>query len=280
MLGPDGPVHVGPTARELADGRPASAAARASWVGLPVPTAAYDWTLWPALDLLAAGGPRRVRASRRPARAPPCRSWLVAGWRGLASAPAGRLPADAAGARGRPPGRLGSVDRREARREQRRAEVLRRRVVEPVEQRRGCRRAGGGARSTYAAQGRPERASSPSTGAPRRAGCRPGCRPARSSTPRCSRRSSRSSRAGRTAARRDASRVTVAGDEVGGRLVGERLARLVVADQPVEPLVGRLVGDQVAQVRSMPTPYGIQMSRGDSIPKPPADWTTLNVGYG
>ena len=38
----------------------------------------------------------------------------------------------------------------------------------------------------------------------------------------------------------------VAGHEVGGRLVGERLARLVAADQPVEPLVGDLVGDEVA----------------------------------
>ncbi len=48
----------------------------------------------------------------------------------------------------------------------------------------------------------------------------------------------------------------VARDEVGGRLVGERLARLVVADEAVEPLVGRLVRDEVAQVRRCPPRTG------------------------
>ncbi len=40
----------------------------------------------------------------------------------------------------------------------------------------------------------------------------------------------------------------MAGREVGGGLVRERLAGLIVADHTVEPLVGRLVRRQVAQV--------------------------------
>ena len=46
------------------------------------------------------------------------------------------------------------------------------------------------------------------------------------------------------------------GDEVGGGLIGERLARLVVADEPVEPLVGGLVGGEIAQVRACPCRAG------------------------
>ena len=38
------------------------------------------------------------------------------------------------------------------------------------------------------------------------------------------------------------------GDHVGHGLVGERLRLLVVADQAVEPLMGRLVVDEVGQV--------------------------------
>jgi uncharacterized protein (DUF2236 family) len=80
MLGPDGPVHVGATARDLAE-----AILHPPLPGvlgrLPVPTALYDWTLWPSLGLL----PAAVRAEygfpddaiRRAVS-----TWLVTGWRG------------------------------------------------------------------------------------------------------------------------------------------------------------------------------------------------------
>ena len=93
----------------------------------------------------------------------------------------------------------------------------------------------------------PRTRSSPSAAAPRRGCCRPGCRPSRSSSATCTGRSSRSRRpVGQRLRALEAGHV--AGHEVGRGLVGERLARLVVADDPVEPLVGRLVGRQVAQV--------------------------------
>ena len=52
---PDGPVRVGPLARELADDRSCGrhspgCSARADAIGLP--RSAYDWTLWPAIGLL------------------------------------------------------------------------------------------------------------------------------------------------------------------------------------------------------------------------------------
>jgi uncharacterized protein (DUF2236 family) len=79
MLAPDGPVRVGATARELAASILAPPLPGA--LGrLPVPPAAYAWTLWPAIGLLPAGvrddfglawGPRERVVAR----------WLVAGWR-------------------------------------------------------------------------------------------------------------------------------------------------------------------------------------------------------
>lgn len=79
MLAPDGPVRVGPVARELAAAilHPPLPGALGA---LPIPTVTYDWTLWPALGLLPAPvrdaygfawGPRERLVSR----------WLVAGWR-------------------------------------------------------------------------------------------------------------------------------------------------------------------------------------------------------
>ncbi len=79
MQGPDGPVHPGPVARELAEAilHPPLPGPLGT---LPIPTRAYDWTLWPAIGLLPddvrtgygfAWGPREQWVSR----------WLVAGWR-------------------------------------------------------------------------------------------------------------------------------------------------------------------------------------------------------
>jgi uncharacterized protein (DUF2236 family) len=78
-LGPDGPVHVSPLARELAE-----AVLHPPLPGilgrLPLPPALYDWTLWPAVRLL----PPTVRAEYGfpddPAR-DVVSAWLVAGWR-------------------------------------------------------------------------------------------------------------------------------------------------------------------------------------------------------
>ena len=67
------------------------------------------------------------------------------------------------------------------------------------------------------------------------------------------------------------------GDEVGGGLVGEGLADLVVADDPVEPLVGGLVGNDVAKVDRGRVARDPDQP-GDSMPAPPADSTTSNVG--
>ena len=53
---------------------------------------------------------------------------------------------------------------------------------------------------------------------------------------------------GRRAAARAPGPGDVAGEEVGHRLVGERLAGLVVADEPVEPLVGDLVADEPGEL--------------------------------
>jgi len=78
-IGPSGPVRPGTTARELARSilHPPLPAPLDS---LPIPSALYDWTLWPALGLLPpsiregygfAWGARERAVSR----------WLVAGWR-------------------------------------------------------------------------------------------------------------------------------------------------------------------------------------------------------
>jgi uncharacterized protein (DUF2236 family) len=79
QIGPGGPVQVGDLARELAE-----VILRPPLPGplgrLPVPTAAYEWSLWPAIGLL----PPHVREAYRfpwewPQRA--VSAWLVAGWR-------------------------------------------------------------------------------------------------------------------------------------------------------------------------------------------------------
>ena len=80
MLAPDGPIQVGPIARELADvvlhpplGPVLPALAR-------VPPIAYAWTLWPAVGLL----PPQVRDAYGLRWGPFERAvseWLVAGWR-------------------------------------------------------------------------------------------------------------------------------------------------------------------------------------------------------
>ncbi|HYH93788.1 MAG TPA: oxygenase MpaB family protein [Candidatus Saccharimonadales bacterium] len=79
MLGPDGPVRVGATARELAASILAPPLPGA--LGrLPIPPAAYAWTLWPAIGLL----PQGVRQAYGLRWGPVQRAvayWLVAGWR-------------------------------------------------------------------------------------------------------------------------------------------------------------------------------------------------------
>jgi uncharacterized protein (DUF2236 family) len=79
MLAPDGPVRVGPLARELADTilRPPLPGVFAA---LGVPPAAYAWTLWPAVGLL----PPAVREAYGlpwDARHRVVADWLVKGWR-------------------------------------------------------------------------------------------------------------------------------------------------------------------------------------------------------
>ena len=73
MLGPDGPIHVTPTARDL------SRTILHPPVG-PLPTPLYDWLMWPAVNLL----PDRIRdAYRIPSGAGRglVARWLVAGFR-------------------------------------------------------------------------------------------------------------------------------------------------------------------------------------------------------
>ena len=60
--------------------------------------------------------------------------------------------------------------------------------------------------------------------------------------------------------------------EFGRTLVDERLARLVVADEPVEPLVRRLVRDQVADVRP------IHAGRDRAAVGRPAGGAAVDVG--
>ncbi|HEY4632596.1 MAG TPA: oxygenase MpaB family protein [Candidatus Limnocylindrales bacterium] len=78
-LAPGGPVHVTATARELA-----ATILHPPLPGvlgrLPVPPAAYDWMLWPALELLPAGVRREYAFDERAAQ-PIVSRWLVAGWR-------------------------------------------------------------------------------------------------------------------------------------------------------------------------------------------------------
>ncbi len=105
MLAPDGPVRVGPLARELAETilRPPLPGVLAA---LGVPPAAYAWTLWPAVGPPATGRPRGVRPAV--GRAPPRRRGLAGhGLAGMAAAAPGLVPADAAGAGGGPPGPRG-----------------------------------------------------------------------------------------------------------------------------------------------------------------------------
>jgi uncharacterized protein (DUF2236 family) len=91
MLGPDGPVHPTPVARELAQAilrpplaplvklaPPAVGRALRPVLGL-VPVQTYAWTLWPSVGLL----PERVRAEYGLAWGPvqeTLSAWLVAGW--------------------------------------------------------------------------------------------------------------------------------------------------------------------------------------------------------
>lgn len=79
MLGPDGPVRVGPLARELAETilRPPLPGVLA---GLGIPPAAYAWTLWPSVGLL----PPAVREAYGlpwDGRHRVVADWLVTGWR-------------------------------------------------------------------------------------------------------------------------------------------------------------------------------------------------------
>lgn len=83
MLAPDGPVHPTPTARELARHilhppleplvPPLAPILRL------IPPAAYDWTLWPAVDLLPASLREEYRIPWSRGRALAA-TWLLAGW--------------------------------------------------------------------------------------------------------------------------------------------------------------------------------------------------------
>jgi len=79
MVGPDGPVRVGTVARELA-----TAILHPPLPGvlgtLPVASALYDWTLWPAVGLLPPAI-REAYGFRWGARQRLVSRWLVAGWR-------------------------------------------------------------------------------------------------------------------------------------------------------------------------------------------------------
>jgi uncharacterized protein (DUF2236 family) len=79
-MGPDGPVRVSPTARELAHAVLHPPLGPVLPPLAAVPAAAYAWTLWPSIGLLPVGirdgyglrwGPRERAIS----------AWLVAGWR-------------------------------------------------------------------------------------------------------------------------------------------------------------------------------------------------------
>ena len=79
-IAPDGPVRVGPTARDLAHAvlHPPLGPVLPPLAGLPAAT--YAWTLWPSVGLL----PASVRAAYGLRWGPLERSvsnWLVAGWR-------------------------------------------------------------------------------------------------------------------------------------------------------------------------------------------------------
>jgi uncharacterized protein (DUF2236 family) len=79
QLASTGPIHPGPTARDLADvilHPPLPGALGA----LAVPTRLYDWTLWPALGLLPASV-RDAYGFAWGARERLVAAWLVAGWR-------------------------------------------------------------------------------------------------------------------------------------------------------------------------------------------------------
>ncbi len=79
QLAPDGPVQVGALAKELADQilRPPLPGPLGR---LPLPTATYDWTLWPAIGLLPASV-REAYGFPWERRQRIVSGWLVAGWR-------------------------------------------------------------------------------------------------------------------------------------------------------------------------------------------------------
>ncbi len=84
MVGPGGPVLVTPTARTLAGTilHPPLAPLAPPLAPLleRIPTAAYDWTLWPALELLPADLRRQYGIPDAPVRRVVA-AWLLAGWR-------------------------------------------------------------------------------------------------------------------------------------------------------------------------------------------------------
>ena len=90
MLGPDGPVHVGDEARELADAilhpplGPAAAAAgplfaRAAPILDAIPARAYGWLFWPSVGILPAGV-REEYGLPWGIRQRAVAGWLVAAW--------------------------------------------------------------------------------------------------------------------------------------------------------------------------------------------------------
>jgi uncharacterized protein (DUF2236 family) len=84
MLAPGGPVHPSAVSRELADHilHPPLGPLVPSLAPLlrRIPPAAYDWTLWPAVDLLPASLREEYRIPWSRGRDLQVR-WLLAGWR-------------------------------------------------------------------------------------------------------------------------------------------------------------------------------------------------------
>ncbi len=97
MLGPDGPIRVTPTARELAAtilapplaplagrGRGAVLPAALHPALAAIPPGLVGWLLWPSIALLPASVRDGYEISWSPARRAVA-AWLVAGWRGWAT---------------------------------------------------------------------------------------------------------------------------------------------------------------------------------------------------
>ena len=242
-LAPGGGVHVTDTARELAEAilHPPLPGVLAR---LPLDPRAYGWTLWPAIGLLPPAVREALRPALGPARAAR-RGLARGGLAGVEPAPAGRVPADAAGARRGPPRRVSRTCGKRGRNSFERSTGV---ASSSVLQQRARAGQAEAVRRDVLAQRRPERrrAHPPARLVEQVAALDVDDLVVAGARVAVDRPVEQPGRAARAASRPG----DLARDEVGRGLVGERLAGLVVADEAVEPLVGRLVRDEVAQVRA------------------------------